>query len=115
MTTMDEQYDRDQRRYLAFTDAVKRHGLDYLQREWNLVVCPKDIAKKVLEHAGCEFNKIWVLNARMAHNPWTDRDELSIDWLTVACYLKEKGLITLRNAAEGKERVEEYCNREGLV
>lgn len=107
--------DRDQRRYLAYMDAVKTHGMDWMKRAWDFEVCPQEIAKKALEHAGCEFDKIWTLNARIRHSPLTDRDELSIDWLTVAYYLKQKGVITLRNAAEGKDRVEEYCNKEGIA
>ena len=38
------------------------------------------------------------------------RDELTITWLTVAYYLEKKGVITLRNAAEAKKRVEAYYN-----
>jgi hypothetical protein len=104
-----ESYDRDIARYEAFMDAVKRHGLDYVKRAWDFEVCPKEIAKKALEHAGYEFNKIWVLNARFGHNPYTDRDELSVTWLTVAYYLEQKGLVTLRNVTEAKEKVETYC------
>lgn len=104
------EYDRDQGRYLAFMENVKRHDLDWMKRSWDSEVCPQEIAKKALEHAGCNFDKIWVLNARIGHNPHTDRDELSITWLTVAYYLEKKGVITLRNAAEAKKRVEAYYN-----
>ena len=104
--------DRDQRRYMAFMDAVEKHGLDWLKREWDFEICPKEIAKKTLEHAGCNFDKIWVLNARIAHNPYTGRDMLAVTWLTVAYYLEKKGVIALRNVAEAKERVEEYCRKE---
>lgn len=104
-----ESYDRDIARYEAFMSAVKTHGLDYLKRSWDFEVCPKDIAKNALEHAGCDFDNIWTLNARIAHNPHTDCDELTITWLTVAYYLEKKGVITLRNAAEAKEKVESYC------
>jgi len=106
--------DRDQRRYMAFMDAVERHGLDWVKRAWDFEICPKEIAKKALEHAGCNFDKIWTLNARIAHNPYTDRDMLTVTWLTVAYYLEKKGVISLRNVAEAKERVEEYCRKEGL-
>ena len=104
-----ESYDRDIARHEAFMSAVKTHGLDYLKRAWDFEVCPKEIAKKALEHAGYDFNKIWVLNARLGHNPHTDRDEVSLTWLTVAYYLEQKGLITLRNVTEAKEKVESYC------
>lgn len=103
------EYDRDQGRYLAFMENVKRHGLDWMKRYWDSEMCPKDIAKNVLEHAGCDFDNIWTLNARIGHNPYTDRDELTITWLTVAYYLEKKGVITLRNHAEAKKRVEAYC------
>lgn len=102
------EYDRDQGRYLAFMKNVKQHGLDWMKRYWDAEMCPKDIAKNVLEHAGCDFDNIWALNARIGHNPHTDRDELTITWLTVAYYLEKKGVITLRNAAEAKKRVESY-------
>lgn len=103
-----ESYDRDIARYEAFMGAVKTHGLDYLKRAWDFEVCPKEIAKKALEHAGYDFNKIWFINARLGHNPHTDRDELSLTWLTVAHYLEQKGLVTLRNVTEAKEKVETY-------
>ena len=103
------EYDRDQGRFLAFVENVKKHGLDWMKRAWDFEVCPKDIAKKALEHAGCGFDTIWTLNARIGHNPHTDCDELTVTWLTVAYYLEKKGLITLRNPTEAKEKVEEYC------
>ena len=105
-----ETYDRDQGRYLAFMNNLKTHGLDWLKQQWDFEICPKDIAKNALEHAGCNFNTIWALNARIGHNPYTDRDELTLTWLTVAYYLEKKGLIALRNVADAKERVEEYCS-----
>jgi hypothetical protein len=95
---------------MAFLDAVERHGLDWVKRAWDFEICPKDIAKKALKHAGCNFDAIWALNARISHNPHTGRDELTITWLTVAYYLEKKGVITLRNAAEAKKRVEAYYN-----
>lgn len=104
------EYDRDHGRYLAFMENVKRHGLDWMKQQWDSEMCPNGIAKNVLEHAGCGFDNIWTLNARIAHNPYTDRDELTITWLTVAYYLDKKGLITLRNPAEAKKRVEAYYN-----
>lgn len=107
------EYDRGQGRYLAFMENVKRHGLDWMKQQWDSEMCPKDIAKNVLEHAGCDFDKIWTLNARIGHNPHTDRDELSITWLTVAYYLEKKGVITPRNTAEAKKKVEEYCKTIG--
>ena len=103
------EYDDDQGRYLVFMKNVEQHGLDWMKRYWDFEMCPKDIAKNALEHAGCDFDKIWTLNARIGHNPYTDRDELTITWLTVAYYLEKKGLITLRNPTEAKKRVEEYC------
>lgn len=106
------EYDRDQGRYLAFMKNVEQHGLDWMKRSWDSEMCPKDIAKNVLEHAGCGFDNIWTLNARIGHNPYTDRDELTITWLTVAYYLEKKGVITLRNAAEAKKRVEAYYKIE---
>jgi len=102
------EYDDDRGRYLVFMKNVKQHGLDWMKRYWDFEVCPKDIAKKALGLAGCDFDKIWTLNARIGHNPHTDRDELSITWLTVAYYIEKKGLITLRNAVEGKEKVEAW-------
>ena len=104
------EYDRDQGRYLAFMKNIKQHGLDWMKRCWYSEICPKDIAKNVLEHTGCDFDNIWTLNSRIGHNPYTDRDELTITWLTVAYYLDKKGVITLRNTAEAKKKVEDYYN-----
>lgn len=104
------EYDRDQGRYLTFMKNVKQHGLDWMKQQWDSEMCPKDIAKNVLEHAGCDFDNIWTLNARIGHNPHTDRDELTITWLTVAYYLDKKGVITLRNTTEAQKRVEAHYN-----
>lgn len=52
------EYDRDQGRYLAFMKNVKQHGLDWMKQQWDSEMCPKDIAKNVLEHAGCDFENI---------------------------------------------------------
>ena len=100
---------------MAFMDAVERHGLDWLKTGMGLRNLPqRKSPKKALEHAGCNFNALWTLNARIAHNPYTDRDMLTVTWLTVAYYLEKKGVITLRNVTEAKERVEEYCRKEGI-
>ena len=109
------EYDRDQGRYLCFMKNLEMHGLDWMKRYWDYEICPKGIAKKALEYGGCDFDKIWALNARIGHNPYTDRDELTITWQTVAYYLEKKGLITLRNVAEGKKRVEEYYCKMRLI
>lgn len=52
------EYDRDQGRYLAFMKNVKQHGLDWMKQQWDSEMCPKDITKNVLEHAGCDFENI---------------------------------------------------------
>lgn len=75
------EYDRDQGRYLAFMKNIKQHGLDWMKRCWYSEICPKGIAKNVLEHAGCDF------------------DNIDKTWV-----------ITLRNTAEAKKKVEDYYN-----
>lgn len=90
--------------------AYKAPREEFCQHLWDAVVCPKDLAQKVLEHAGCNFDKIWTLNARLSYNPLLDKEVLTIDWLTVAYYLEQKHLITLRNTAEAKDRVNQYLN-----
>lgn len=102
--------DRDDRRRLAWMEAYEKHGIDYLKRYWDFEVCSKEVAQKVLEHAGCDFQKIWALNVRAAHNPYTDRDELTIDWMTVAYYLEENGVIRSSNVVEGVDKAKEYYN-----
>lgn len=97
-----------EQRCLNYMKAYKAPREEFFQHLWDSVVCPKDLAKKVLEHAGCNFDKIWTLNACLSYNPLLDKEVLTIDWLTVACYLKEKQLITLRNTAEAKDRVKQY-------
>lgn len=44
------------------------------------------------------------------HNPYTDKDELTLDWLTVAYYLEQNHVITLRNTAEAKDKVKQYLD-----
>lgn len=69
---------------------------------------PKRVSQKTLNHAGIPFEPVWTLNARLAHNPYTDKDELSVDWLTVAYYLEQNHVITLNNTAEAKNMVKQY-------
>lgn len=88
--------------------AYKAPREEFYQHLWDSVVCPKDLAKKVLTHAGINFELVWTLNSRLAHNPITDKDELTLDWLTVAYYLERNHVITLRNTAEVKDRVNQY-------
>lgn len=102
--------DRDDRRILAWLDARDKYGLDHLKRWWDFEVCSKEAAQKVLEHAGCDFQKIWALNARKAHNPYTGRDVLTIDWKTVAYYLNKKGVICYSNVIDGVDKAKEYYN-----
>lgn len=102
--------DRDDRRRLAWLDACDKYGLDHLKRSWDFEICSKETAQKVLEHAGCDFQKIWALNVRKAHNPYTDRDELTIDWRTVSYYLHEKGVISSSNVIDGMNKAKEYYN-----
>lgn len=105
--------DRTDRRRMAFLEAVEKDGLESLKRSWDFNICPKEAAQKTLESAGYDFEKIWILNARMAHNPYTDKDELAIDWRTVSYYLHQKGLISSQNVIEGVEKAVEYCKSLG--
>jgi hypothetical protein len=90
--------------------AYKAPREEFFQHLWDSVVCPKDLAKKVLTHAGIPFDKIWNLNACLSYNPLLDKEVLTIDWLTVAYYLEQNHVITLRNTAEAKDRVKQYLN-----
>lgn len=88
--------------------AYKAPRDEFFKHLWDSTVCPKDLAQKALNHAGIPFEPVWTLNARIEHNPYTDKYELSIDWLTVAYYLEQNHAITLRNTAEAKDRVKQY-------
>ena len=99
-----------EQRCINYMKAYKAPREEFFQHLWDSVVCPKDLAKKVLTHAGIPFEKIWTLNARLAYNYCTKKDELTIDWLTVAYYLEQNHVITLRNTAEAKDRVNQYLN-----
>jgi hypothetical protein len=90
--------------------AYKAPREEFFQHLWDSVVCPKDLAKKALTHAGIPFDKIWNLNACLSYNPLLDKEVLTIDWLTVAYYLEQNHVITLRNTAEAKDRVKQYLN-----
>lgn len=91
-----------------YMKAYKAPREEFFQHLWDSIVCPTDLAKKALTHAGIPFEEVWNLNARIAHNPYTDKYELSIDWLTVAYYLEHKHVITLMNTAEAKDMVKQY-------
>ncbi len=88
--------------------AYKAPREEFFQHLWDSIVCPKDLAKKALTHAGIHFDKIWNGNARVAHNSCSNKDELTLDWLTVAYYLEQNHAITLRNTAEAKDKVNQY-------
>ena len=90
--------------------AYKAPREEFFQHLWDSTVCPKDLAQKALNHAGIPFEQVCTLNARIAHNPCTDKYEVTIDWLTVAYYLEQNHLITLRNTAEAKDRVNQYLD-----
>jgi len=99
-----------EQRCINYMKAYKAPREEFFQHLWDSTVCPKDLAKKALNHAGIPFEEVWTLNARIAHNPCTDKDELSIDWLTVAYYLEQNHVITLRNTAEAKDMVKQYLD-----
>lgn len=83
--------------------------LDELKRWWDFEICPQAIAQKTLETAGYDnFNKIWVLNSRLRVNPYNGRTELTIDWLTVAYYLEQKGVFKSVNVVEARDKAREY-------
>jgi len=89
-------------------NAYKAPREEFFQHLWDSVVCPKELAQKALTHAGIPFEPVWTLNARLFHNPCTGKDELSVDWLTVAYYLEQNHVIALRNTTEAKDRVNQY-------
>ena len=97
-----------EQRCINYMNAYKANREEFFQHLWDSVVCPKDLAQKALTHAGIPFEPVWTLNARLFHNPCTDKDELSVDWLTVAYYLEQNHVITLRNTTEAKDRVNQY-------
>ena len=97
-----------EQRCLNYMNAYKAPREEFYQHIWDSVVCPKELAQKALTHAGLPFDKIWTHNARLAYNTCTDKDELTIDWITVAYYLEQTNAITLCNTAEAKDRVNQY-------
>jgi len=97
-----------EQRCLNYMKAYKAPREEFFQHLWDSIVCPKELAQKALTHAGIPFGKVWTLNARIAHNPYTDKYELTLDWLTVAYYLEQNHAITLNNTAEAKDRVNQY-------
>lgn len=99
-----------EQRCLNYMKAYKAPREEFFQHLWDSVVCPKDLAKKALTHAGIQFEPLWNLNARLAYNPISNKDELTLDWLTVAYYLEQNHVITLRNTAEAKDRVNQYLD-----
>lgn len=99
-----------EQRCINYMKAYKAPREEFYQHLWDSTVCPKDLAQKALNHAGIPFDKVWTLNARLYYNPCKDKDELAIDWLTVAYYLEQKHAITLINTAVAKDRVKQYLD-----
>lgn len=99
-----------EQRCLNYMKSHKAPREELFQHLWDSTVCPKELAQKALNHAGIPFEEVWNLHARIAHNPYTEKYEPSVDWLTVAYYLEHNHVITLRNTAEAKDRVKQYLN-----
>lgn len=57
------------------------------------MVCPADIAKKVLEDAGYDYEGCLLYKGETVVNPYTGRKEKVLTWTTVGYLLKDKGII----------------------
>ena len=68
---------------------------------WDSSGCQKELPQKSLNHAGIPFEPVWNLNARIAHNPYTGKDELSVDWLTVDYYIDCINTLKIKNNPQG--------------
>lgn len=69
---------------------------------------PKRVTQKVLTHAGIPFELVWTINATIEHNPYKDKDELSVDWLSVDYYLEQIHVITMQITRYPKNMVKHY-------
>ena len=102
--------DKDELRRMAFMTNCDKYGIERMKQLWDFEVCSQKVAKKTLETSGCDFDKIWVLNARLAINPYTNRNEWTMDWRGVAYYLEEMGVISSDNVIDAIDKAKAYYN-----
>lgn len=79
--------------------------------EWNFIVCPADIAKKVLEDAGYDYEGCLLYKGETAVNPYTGRKEKVLTWTTVGYLLKDKGIIDFEETYECIKKIKELANK----
>jgi hypothetical protein len=79
--------------------------------EWNFIVCPTDIAKKVLEDAGYDYDGCLLYQGEIAENPYTGRKEKVLTWTTVGYLLKDKGIIDFEETNECIKKIKELVNK----
>ena len=70
---------------------AEKHSISKL--EWNSLVCPPNIAKKVLEDAGYDYDGCLKYQGETVENPYTRNKEKVLTWTTVGYLLKDKGII----------------------
>lgn len=79
--------------------------------EWNFIVCPADIAKKVLEGAGYDYEGCLLYKGETVENPYTGIKEKVLTWTTVGYLLKDKGIIDFEETYECIKKIKELANK----
>ena len=80
--------------------------------EWNIIVCPADIAKKVLEDAGYDYEGCLLYKGETIVNPYTGRKENVLTWTTVGYLLKDKGIIDFEETYECIKKIKEFVKKK---
>lgn len=80
------------------------------QKEWDSIVCPDEIAEKVLTSAGYDFRGCKIYQGSKAVSPYTMQKETVLTWPTVGYFLKDKGLIDFEEEWQCVKAVKEYYN-----
>ena len=80
--------------------------------EWNFIVCPADIAKKVLEDAGYDYEGCLLYKGETVVNPYTGRKENVLTWTTVGYLLKDKGIIDFEETYECIKKIKEFVKKK---
>ena len=98
--------------YLRLTEGSPKAMADrkkqLTKEEWDFLVCPAEIAEKVLTAAGYSYEGCKIYEGQKSTNPFTGKKEVAVTWRTVANRLKDKGVITLGDQFQCTRAVKEY-------
>ena len=101
--------------YLRLTEgspkAMAERKKQLTREEWEFLVCPAEIAEKVLTAAGYSYEGCKIYEGQKSTNPFTGKKEVAVTWITVANHLKDKGVIKIGDVFQSTRAVKEYYKK----